>query len=65
MVREKSGKNNFFFKVTEKSGKFEIGQGNLEIQNKSGKSQGILQSRNVDQRKFMAVSSILAIFQLF
>jgi len=37
-VREKW----FFFKVREKSGNFEIGQGNLKKKQKSGKSQGIL-----------------------
>jgi len=37
-VREKR----IFFKVREKSGNFEIGQGNLKNKQKSGKSQGIL-----------------------
>ena len=37
-VREKR----IFFKVREKSGNLEIGQGNLKNKQKSGKSQGIL-----------------------
>ena len=35
MVREKSGKN-VFFKVREKSGNFDIGQGNLKNKQTSG-----------------------------
>ena len=41
-VREKSGKNEKKFKVREKSGNFELSQGNLKFCKKSGKSQGIL-----------------------
>ena len=40
-VREKSKK----FKVREKSGNFVFGQGNLKFWQKSGKSQGILESK--------------------
>ena len=40
-VREKSKK----FKVREKSGNFIFGQGNLKFWQKSGKSQGILESK--------------------
>ena len=58
-VREKCKK----FKVMEKSGKFEISQGNLKKWQKSGKSQGISESeRNFKivkekQQVAMAVSS--------
>ena len=38
----KSQGKKFFFKVRELSGNFEIGQGILKFQQKSGKSQGIL-----------------------
>ena len=43
-VREKSGKNGKKFKVREKSGNFELSQVNLIFWEKSGKSQGILES---------------------
>ena len=42
MVREKSVKKEKKFKVREKSGNFELSQGNLKFWSKSGKSQGIL-----------------------
>ena len=45
MVREKSGKNKKKFKVREKSGNSVFGQGNLKFWQKSGKSQGILESK--------------------
>ena len=47
-VREKSGKNGKKIKVREKSGNFELSQGNLKFWQKSGKSHGILESE-VDQ----------------
>ena len=43
-VREKSGKKVKKIKVREKSGNFEISQGNLKKWQKSGKSQGISES---------------------
>ena len=43
-VREKSEKNGKKIKVREKSGNYEFSQGNLKVWQKSGKSQGILES---------------------
>ena len=41
----------FFFKVRELSGNFDIGQGILKFQQKSGKSQGILKKYVHEEKK--------------
>ena len=47
-VREKSGENEKKFKVREKSGNFKFSQGNLEFRQKSGKSQEILEFKEIE-----------------